>query len=93
LVVAFNAGLHQLATEWIPTVQFLLEQHIPCIFTSYNREEAMSDAEHLGQMGAKILWKEEWNRWTGQRVKSPSEGDKCRFENAFWLGFQGLASE
>jgi len=40
-------------------------------------------------MGAKMIWMEEWNKWTGQKVAGSMEDNSCRFENAFWLGFQG----
>jgi mitochondrial splicing suppressor protein 51 len=93
LVVAFDSRLHQLATEWTPTVQLLLAKKTPCIFTSCSKEEAKLDVEHLESMGAKMIWKEEWNKWTGLRVENYFEGDPCRFENAFWLGFQGTASD
>jgi hypothetical protein len=67
----------------------LFDKNIPCVFTSCNFGEAKLDAKHLRQMGAKMIWMEEWNKWTGQKVAGSLEDNSCRFENAFWLGFQG----
>jgi hypothetical protein len=89
LVVAFNSGLHRHTTKWLPTVQFLLATNTPCVFTSYDSDQAKLDAKHLGHLGANMIWMEEWNKWTGERVESQLEDDPCQFENAFWLGFQG----
>jgi len=90
LVVAFNPGLRLSMAEWTPTIKSLIAANVPCVFTSYNRDEAILDAQHVKRTGAKIVWQEKWNRWTGQRVPSDYLGDElCRFENAFTLGFRG----
>jgi hypothetical protein len=62
---------------------------MPCVFTSYNSNDAKLDAKHLENMGAEMIWKQEWNKWTGQKVESVEINEPCRFDNAFWLGFQG----
>lgn len=90
LVVALNPGLCQPTLEWARTIRSLAAANVPCVFTSYNRDEAALDAQCVEGMGAKIVWQEERNRWTGQRVPSDYLGEElCRFENAFTLGFWG----
>jgi hypothetical protein len=70
----------------------LLDKNLPCVFTSYNLSEATLDAKHLHNIGAKMIWMEEWNKWTGQKVEN-LEDNPCRLENAFWLGFQGIMNK
>ncbi|TFK62891.1 hypothetical protein BDN72DRAFT_776554 [Pluteus cervinus] len=80
LAVAFNSGLSENSTEpWRQTINFLLEHHVPSVFTSYNSIEAMKDAEVIAKAGAilhsnlgpirnpwgSILCKKEPNRVTG----------------------------
>lgn len=88
--MAFNVGLDRLTTEWTPTIMSLVIANVPCVLTSYNRDDAILDAQHLERMGAEIIWQEEWNRWTGQQAPADHSRDElCRFENAFTLGFRG----
>jgi len=92
LIVAFNSDLHRLKADWAPTIQSLMAMNLPCVFTSCNQDEARLDAQDVERLGAKMIWQEKWNSWTGQRVVSSDDlnDDRCRFESAFTLGFQGI---
>ena len=65
---------------------------LPCVFTSYNISEAREDAQHLENLGVKLVWREERNKWSGQKAHFDYfTKDLFWYENAFSLGFQGSA--
>jgi hypothetical protein len=49
LVLAENSGLHdpKYSESWLPTLRLLAQHNVPSVFTSYNQEEAVSDAAIL----------------------------------------------
>eukprot|EP01128_Nolandella_sp_AFSM9_P010571 TRINITY_DN7334_c0_g1_i1.p1 TRINITY_DN7334_c0_g1~~TRINITY_DN7334_c0_g1_i1.p1 ORF type:complete len:217 (-),score=68.15 TRINITY_DN7334_c0_g1_i1:10-660(-) len=46
----FNSGLSDFFEEWSPTVELLLEEDVPTIFTSYSKMEADFDSRFLKVM-------------------------------------------
>lgn len=92
LVVAFNSGLHESPDSWKPTIELLVSRNLSAVFTSYNSGEARADADEVVKMGARMLWKEEKNLWSGEKAHMDyfSE-DLFWFENGYWMGFQGKA--
>ncbi|CAG8718660.1 8069_t:CDS:2, partial [Racocetra fulgida] len=61
IVVGFNIGLYD--EFWKPSVEFLIEKELPCIFTSYSKDEANQDAKMLKTLGAKIIVSANENKW------------------------------
>ncbi|KAF5360216.1 hypothetical protein D9757_010531 [Collybiopsis confluens] len=56
LAIAFNSGLSQVEVEsWERTIRFLVDEKIPSVFTSFNREEAEAEATILREAGADLL--------------------------------------
>jgi hypothetical protein len=92
IVVAFNSGLHETPDQWKPTVKLLAKKNLPCVFTSHNVGEARDDTQHLEDMGVRLIWRGERNKWSGQKAHFDyfTEG-LFWYENAFTLGFQGSA--
>ncbi|KAJ7714764.1 hypothetical protein DFH07DRAFT_900058 [Mycena maculata] len=55
LCIAFNSGASQVSTRtWLPTLKLLVQDKIPTVFTSFNREEAEGEAALLRAAGAKL---------------------------------------
>ncbi|KAG6826085.1 hypothetical protein H0H92_001167 [Tricholoma furcatifolium] len=56
LAVALNSGCSQDdISSWKPTISFLIENHIPSVFTAYNSEEAKAEAQILQSLGATLV--------------------------------------
>ncbi|KAJ3089036.1 hypothetical protein HK102_007355 [Quaeritorhiza haematococci] len=78
IAVAFNSGIHEDAEDtWTPTLQYLVENKIPTVFTCYTHDEAVDDREVLERLGANI---EEWgmNTWRSL-VPVPDQSYKDQF--------------
>ncbi|KAJ7711963.1 hypothetical protein B0H16DRAFT_584656 [Mycena metata] len=55
ICIAFNSGASQASMHtWPPTFKLLVEQKIPTLFTSFNREEAEGEAALLRAAGATL---------------------------------------
>jgi hypothetical protein len=68
----------------------LAKSNLPCVFTSYNIGEASEDTRYLEEMGARVVWRGEQNKWSGQKPHFDYFTDGLFwYENAFALGFQG----
>lgn len=88
LVIACNAGLHDdspnpnrpaYSSTWQPTLQFLLDSNVPCVFTSYNGEEIVQDQAVLVKLGARVVVEAQLNPFRGLRP-FPEIGE----DNAFY---------
>ena len=55
-VAAFNTGMFEEYTEsWKTSLESLLNMDVPCIFTSYDKNEGKSDHEVLTEVNARTL--------------------------------------
>ncbi|CAG8502346.1 16094_t:CDS:1 [Acaulospora colombiana] len=89
--VGFNTGLYEDDTElWKPTIEFLLEKELPCVFTSYSKEEATQDLKILKSWGAKILVGAKENKWRSTMpLIEPQGTDKFYYNNFYRTLLQG----
>ncbi|KZV73819.1 hypothetical protein PENSPDRAFT_742311 [Peniophora sp. CONT] len=56
LAVAFNSGCSQEEVDsWTPTIKFLVDAHIPTVFTAFNREEGQAEAKLFADLGAALV--------------------------------------
>jgi hypothetical protein len=56
LIVAFNSGMFEECTEsWKSSLQVMLDMNIPCLFTSYAKNEAVGDYAILKSLNANCL--------------------------------------
>ncbi|CAG8673006.1 16208_t:CDS:2 [Racocetra persica] len=82
IVVGFNIGLYD--EFWKPSVEFLIEKELPCIFTSYSKDEANQDAKMLKTLGAKIIVSANENKWRSTMpLVEPQETDKFYYNNYY----------
>lgn len=68
LIVGFNSGLHDvlLKEAWKPSLEVMLKEGFPCVFTSLSEQEGKDDAVVLEELGAKLLWRAEENVWRSE---------------------------
>ncbi|KAF8884508.1 hypothetical protein BD779DRAFT_778751 [Infundibulicybe gibba] len=70
LAVAFNSDSSDTETSsWPETMQCLVQNQIPSLFTAYNQEGAQNDAELLTQAGAELVFGPEQNPWGSIQMK------------------------
>lgn len=56
LIVAFNTGMFIERTEsWKTTLQVMLEMNVPCLFTSYAKQDAIGDYAVIESLNANCL--------------------------------------
>ena len=65
ICICSHSGIHDttvsekyptpLQTSWKDTVDVILDNNVPCIFTGYNEEEIQADAEVLRGWGAVVI--------------------------------------
>jgi splicing suppressor protein 51 len=68
LIVAFNSGHVDedgAAENWTPTIQMIVDNGVPALFTTYNVDEAWREEARLRSLGAKIVVQPGENRWRG----------------------------
>eukprot|EP01083_Nonionella_stella_P154521 498030_1 len=91
-VVAYNTGMYEEYTEsWKESLKVMIELDVPCLFTSYDENEAIADFDVLGEVNARTL--------TDAPVKHPfpadypvidlSEFDKFFQSNMYSICFRG----
>eukprot|EP00554_Chaetoceros_debilis_P016580 CAMPEP_0194125878 /NCGR_PEP_ID=MMETSP0150-20130528/59694_1 /TAXON_ID=122233 /ORGANISM="Chaetoceros debilis, Strain MM31A-1" /LENGTH=113 /DNA_ID=CAMNT_0038819707 /DNA_START=1197 /DNA_END=1538 /DNA_ORIENTATION=- len=67
-VVAYNTGMYEEYTEsWKESLKVMIDLDVPCIFTSYDENEAIADFDVLGEVNARTL--------TDAPVKHPFSAD------------------
>ncbi|KAL7531533.1 hypothetical protein ACHAWF_003808 [Thalassiosira exigua] len=91
-VVAFNTGMFEEETEsWKKSLEVLLTLDVPCVFTSYNKEEGDADFEVLSELNAHKLT--DASILNPFRVKIPMVDDtsigKLFQNNMYYICFQG----
>jgi len=101
LVIACNSGIHDEApsllrpsysSTWQPTLQFLINTDVPCVFTSYNATEMAHDLALLRSMGARITVEPQVNPFRGLRpFPEIGEDNKFYFTNQSCVMFRGAA--
>ncbi|KII94491.1 hypothetical protein PLICRDRAFT_127491 [Plicaturopsis crispa FD-325 SS-3] len=89
IAVAFNSGMGmEDKASWKESVKVLVEKHIPTLFTSYNKEETIADAQVLRSAGAQLvpgLGPETMNPW-GSLFARTEPNKVCGFYgNNRWL--------
>ncbi|KAG9296580.1 hypothetical protein G9A89_015172 [Geosiphon pyriformis] len=91
LAVGFNTGLYEDDTQhWEPTVRSLLQKNIPCVFTSYSKEEAKQDLQTLKDWGAKIIIGNKENKWRSTvPIVEPQILDRFFYNNYYRTLFRG----
>ncbi|RHZ69731.1 hypothetical protein Glove_279g27 [Diversispora epigaea] len=90
ITVGFNIELEENTELWEPTIEFLLEKEVPCILTSYSKEEAIQDVKILKSWGTKILVGAKENKWgSTMPLLEPQKVDKFYHNNFFKTLFQG----
>lgn len=47
IAIAYNSGLCEDVSSWMPTIGALVSHKIPCVFTSFNQIEAQHDVEAI----------------------------------------------
>jgi mitochondrial splicing suppressor protein 51 len=56
LIVVFNTGMYEECTEsWKSSLQVMLDMNVPCLFTSYAKDEAVGDYAVLKSLNANCL--------------------------------------
>ncbi|KAF8884513.1 hypothetical protein BD779DRAFT_778840 [Infundibulicybe gibba] len=71
LAVAFNSGASEMSTSsWQETMEYLVQNRIPSLFTAYNQEEARGEAELLTQAGAQLVFGPGKNPWGSIKMTS-----------------------
>jgi splicing suppressor protein 51 len=93
LAIACNAGIHDRAAypDWEEAVELLLEEEIPCVFTSYTAEESMLDCHVVEELGGRFKWGWEKNPWRSPIALLDPEDETLPFYSShYWYGFQGV---
>jgi splicing suppressor protein 51 len=59
LVCAFNSGIHEAElmnkeNSWQPALEWILQNNVPLLVTSYNAEEAEMDQKYIEKLGGKV---------------------------------------
>lgn len=77
LAIACHSGLHDeqgpqgrplnLSAMWEPTVRLLSRSNVPCVWTSWNADEARLDQAKLASWGARVLVASQLNPFRGLR--------------------------
>jgi splicing suppressor protein 51 len=68
LVVAFNSGFvdgDDSQYHWDSTIKLLVESGVPCLFTTYNAQEAQNEKTKMLGLKAKFLVEPQKNKWSG----------------------------
>ncbi|CAJ2508480.1 Uu.00g135060.m01.CDS01 [Anthostomella pinea] len=68
LVVLFNSGWvdgDDALSDWEPTIQGLVEDNVPALFTTYNAGEAQNEQMRMRALGAKFLVEVAEDKWKG----------------------------
>jgi len=91
LAVGLNFGLHEdNVALWRPTIEMLIEAGVPCLFTSYNVEEAEKEAAMFRSAGAHIKFGPEENVWRSfVPLPEPRKIDEFYYNNFWKVGFCG----
>lgn len=95
IVLAQHGGLHDplFAAAWAPTLDLLLDEGAPCVFTGYNEAEGAADAAVLRERGAKFVADAHLNPFRGLRPYSEVAGCAAEFYhvNAYACCVEGRA--
>ncbi|RIB05735.1 hypothetical protein C2G38_2218839 [Gigaspora rosea] len=90
IVVGFNIDLNE--ETWNSSIEFLIEKELPCIFTSYSKEEANQNVKMLKDLGAKIIVGAKENKWgSTMPLVEPQETDKFYYNNYYRTLLKGKA--
>lgn len=97
LAVAFHTGNTSLEheTQWMPTLNRLIQADHATVFTSYNEEEMKQETAHLRSLGAEFVIKGERNKWQCMipRLEIAEEVENAIFyENMFWYVIAGTGA-
>ncbi|KAJ4357467.1 uncharacterized protein N0V89_002043 [Didymosphaeria variabile] len=94
LVVLFNSGWvdgDDAKSHWEPTIQALVENNVPALFTTYNAGEAQNEQKRLKELRARFVTEVGQNKWRGL-VPTPEFIDEEHgmwFNNAYRYIIQG----
>ncbi|RUS13686.1 hypothetical protein BC937DRAFT_94942 [Endogone sp. FLAS-F59071] len=91
LVVGFNSGLHEVDINlWRPTLRHLVDLDVPCVFTSYNEQEAKGDVAAWREFGARVVHGPERNGWASEvPLAEPMGVDEFYVNSGWWFVVQG----
>lgn len=91
--VAFNRGLHEDHVEsWEDSLQVLIQMKVPCIFTSYDDQEAQKDALVFKKLKANFVMEPRLNPFRCLNYMVDQEDiDKFYQINAYITCFRGLS--
>ncbi|KIK50990.1 hypothetical protein GYMLUDRAFT_266004 [Collybiopsis luxurians FD-317 M1] len=88
LAIAFNSGCSQSEVEsWKGTIKILVDERIPTVFTSYDREEAEGEAAILRNAGATLvpILGPRKNPWGSQVLRPEPNKVEGYFASNGWL--------
>lgn len=96
LVVAFNSGVHEAEVEqWRPTLEGLIQEGIPCLFTSYNELEATKDQAALEELGGHVTLATQPNPFRSEIPRIEVTDAKLKhpfyYSNNYYLCMRGTA--
>ena len=92
LLIAFNSGHADTERDrWTPTLGKLIQMGIPVVFTTYNRHEAMEEADVLRSLGAAFTLHPEENRWRGMLPYFETFATRYElyYHNYWWYAVMG----
>ncbi|PPQ95409.1 hypothetical protein CVT26_008255 [Gymnopilus dilepis] len=96
LVVGLNTGMTGIAPEsWKQTLEYILLNRIPGIFTAYTKPEAEMEDKQLRKMGAKFLVDVQENKWRGviptlnAMLVDPGRSVGLAYNSNYWYVVQG----
>lgn len=102
LIVALNTGMAEVASEsWKKTLEYILQEKIPGVFTAYSWPEAEMEDKLLRGMGAKFLVEVQENKWRGviptlnmmhklvAKGKDAQRSIGVSYNSNYWYVFQG----
>ena len=98
LVVGLNTGMTGIAPEsWKQTLEYILLNRVPGVFTAYTKPEAEMEDKQLRKMGAKFLVDMQENKWRGviptlnimQKLVNTRRSIGVSYNSNYWYVVQG----
>lgn len=96
VVVGCHSGLHdeRYTGRWLPTLRVLADKGVPCVFTAYNKSEALADVKILENVNVEVLVPPTSNPFRGLRPFLDPNRDPSDFiySNAQYYVFRGAVT-
>lgn len=89
LVCAFNSGIHEAEltnkeNSWQPALEWILQNNVPLLVTSYNAEEAELDQKYIEKLGGKVELSHQLNPFRSLHpMREPTSTNQFYFMNYY----------